>query len=152
MHWLISQNFDGEVASSLKEKVEFSLKLLFQEYNGGRDEVEVNSQKAQLNERGSDDPYGYNHFFQRTSSNKSELRKYLEEALEHSYRDLDILNWWKLNSGRFQILAKIAKDLLVIPVSIVASESAFSIGGRILDPYRSSLTPRMVEALICTQD
>ncbi|XP_029130253.1 zinc finger BED domain-containing protein RICESLEEPER 2, partial [Cajanus cajan] len=65
MHWLINQNFDGEVASSLKEKVESSLKLLFQEYNGGRDEIEVNSQEARFNEGGSDDPYGYNHFFQK---------------------------------------------------------------------------------------
>ncbi|XP_020229505.1 zinc finger BED domain-containing protein RICESLEEPER 2 [Cajanus cajan] len=152
MHWLISQNFDGEVASSLKEKVESSLKLLFQEYNGGRDEIEVNSQEARFNEGGSDDPYGYNHFFQRTSSNKSELSKYLEEALEESYVDLDILNWWKLNSGRFPILSKMGRDLLVIPVSTVAFESAFSTGGRVHDPYRSSPTPRMVEALICTQD
>ena len=38
------------------------------------------------------------------------------------------------------------------PISTVASESAFSTGGRILDEFRSSLTPFMVEALVCTQD
>nr|KYP74117.1 Putative AC transposase [Cajanus cajan] len=79
-------------------------------------------------------------FFQQTSSNKFELSKYLEEAL------------WKLNSGRFPILAKMTRDLLTIPISTVASEFAFSTEGRVLDPYHSSLTPRMVEALICTQD
>ena len=42
--------------------------------------------------------------------------------------------------------------MLVIPVSTVASESVFSTGGRVLDPYRCSLTPQMVEALVCTQD
>ncbi|XP_019190318.1 PREDICTED: zinc finger BED domain-containing protein RICESLEEPER 2-like [Ipomoea nil] len=46
----------------------------------------------------------------------------------------------------------IARDVLAIPISTVASESAFSTSGRVLDPFRSSLTPKIVEALVCTQD
>jgi len=42
--------------------------------------------------------------------------------------------------------------VLVVPVSTVASELAFSTGGRILDPFRSSLAPEMVQSLICTQN
>lgn len=42
--------------------------------------------------------------------------------------------------------------MLAIPVITVASESTFNSGGRVLDPYHNSLTPKMVEALICTQD
>lgn len=37
-------------------------------------------------------------------------------------------------------------------VSTVASESAFSAGGHVVDPYRSSLDPDMVQALVCTKD
>lgn len=43
-------------------------------------------------------------------------------------------------------------DILAIQISTVASESAFSTSGRVLDPYRTSLSTSIVEALICTQD
>ena len=49
-------------------------------------------------------------------------------------------------------LAHLAHDVLAIPVLIVASESVFSTSRRILDDFRSHLTPFMVEALVCTQD
>jgi hypothetical protein len=45
-----------------------------------------------------------------------------------------------------------ARDIMVIQVSTVASESIFSAGGRVIDPYRSRLHPEMVQALICTKD
>ena len=34
----------------------------------------------------------------------------------------------------------------------MASESAFSMASRVLDPFRSLLSPLMVEALICGQN
>ncbi|GAB2281718.1 hypothetical protein Dimus_039491 [Dionaea muscipula] len=53
--------------------------------------------------------------------------------------------------GRFPTLASIARDIFAIPASTVASESAFSTGGRVITDRRSSLLPRTVEALVCTQ-
>ncbi|CAN0903605.1 Putative AC9 transposase [Linum grandiflorum] len=44
------------------------------------------------------------------------------------------------------------RDIFGVPISSVSSESAFSTGGRILDSFRSSLTPSIVEALICSGD
>ncbi|GKB48976.1 ribonuclease H-like domain-containing protein [Tanacetum coccineum] len=49
-------------------------------------------------------------------------------------------------------LSLLARDVLAIPISTVASKSVFSTDGRVLDAFRSSLTPPVVESLICTQD
>ena len=57
-----------------------------------------------------------------------------------------------MNSERFPVLSKTARDVLAILISIVASKSVFSIGERVLDTFRSSLTPKIVEALICGQN
>ncbi|KAH7667126.1 Tam3-transposase (Ac family) protein [Dioscorea alata] len=75
---------------------------------------------------------------------KTELDKYLSEDCEDEEDDFRILSWWKINSHRFPVLSKLARDVLVVPVSTVASKAAFSTGGRVLDPFRSSLTPRIV--------
>ncbi|KAM0906370.1 hypothetical protein ACQ4PT_016796 [Festuca glaucescens] len=87
-----------------------------------------------------------------SSSSKSELDKFLAEEPEDDGPKFDILAWWKGNSSRFPVLACLARDVLAIPISTVASESAFSTGGCVLDDFRTSLTPFMVEALVCTQD
>jgi len=42
--------------------------------------------------------------------------------------------------------------VLAIPVSAVVSETTFSIDGRILDPFRSSLSPSTVQVLVCCQN
>ncbi|XP_052477915.1 zinc finger BED domain-containing protein RICESLEEPER 2-like [Gossypium raimondii] len=84
---------------------------------------------------------------------KSELDRYLGEDEEvNNSSSFDLLLWWKMNSPRFPILAQMARDILAIPILIVASKSAFSTVGCVLDSFRSSLTPIMVEALVCTQD
>jgi hypothetical protein len=75
-----------------------------------------------------------------TSSNKSELEKYLSEETEDPESKMDILAWWKVNSNRFLVLGHMARDVLAIPITTVASESAFSTGGRILDDFRTSRT------------
>ncbi|XP_077243079.1 zinc finger BED domain-containing protein RICESLEEPER 2-like [Tasmannia lanceolata] len=84
--------------------------------------------------------------------NKSQLDRYLSEDVEDDSDKFDILAWWKLHSPRFPILSEMARSVLAVPKSTVASESAFSTGGRVLDAFRSSLTPKIVQALVCTQD
>ncbi|CAL2260675.1 unnamed protein product [Prunus armeniaca] len=83
-----------------------------------------------------------------------EVDSYLTDPLAFVSKDVffDILMWWKLNGPKYPVLAAIAKDVLSIQPSTVASESCFSTGGRVIDAFRSSLTPRSVEALICMQN
>ena len=83
-------------------------------------------------------------------SKKSDLEIYLNEAVLEEDGDLDLLKWWKINSERFPLLSRMARDVLAVPISTVPSESCFIIGGRVLDAFRSSLTPKIVELLIYT--
>jgi hypothetical protein len=64
----------------------------------------------------------------------------------------DILSFWKGNQFRYPEVVAMALDILSVLVSIVTPESTFSVGGRVIDQYRSSLKPDIVEALVCTRD
>ncbi|XP_019150687.1 PREDICTED: zinc finger BED domain-containing protein RICESLEEPER 3-like [Ipomoea nil] len=87
------------------------------------------------------------------SSKETELQNLSEKLVEDEENvDFDVLRWLKVNSDRFPILSKMARDVLAVPISTVASESAFSTSDRVLDAIRSSLTPKIVEALVCAQD
>ncbi|KAJ1690673.1 hypothetical protein LUZ63_014828 [Rhynchospora breviuscula] len=48
--------------------------------------------------------------------------------------------------------ARLARDILAVPISTVASESTFSTAGRTLSPTRSSLNDESIEALVCAQN
>ncbi|XP_075669822.1 zinc finger BED domain-containing protein RICESLEEPER 1-like [Castanea sativa] len=87
---------------------------------------------------------------------KSDLDVYLEECVflysDDSDLDFDVLEWWKANNLKFCILSKMASDILSILITTVASGSAFSIGGRVIDVYRASLSTKTVQALLCGGD
>jgi hypothetical protein len=76
----------------------------------------------------------------------------LIDDVEKMNVNFDILNWWKVNSTKFSVIAQIAQDVLAIPITTVASESTFSTRGRVLNHFRSSLAPITIEALICSHN
>ena len=83
---------------------------------------------------------------------KTQLELYLEEPRIDMNAKVDILSFGKGNQFRYPELAAIIRDVLSIPISTVASESTFSVGGRVIDQFRSALKPDVVEALICNRD
>lgn len=82
----------------------------------------------------------------------TEIDTYLNEIPISRSSEFDILKWWIGNSSKYPILTRMARDVLAISTSSVASEYAFSIGGRIITSFRSSLAPETMEALVCLQD
>ena len=50
------------------------------------------------------------------------------------------------------MLSIIARDVLTVPMSIVASEAAFSADGRVVSKKRCNLSPEAIEAVVCLKD
>ncbi|CAL9020433.1 unnamed protein product, partial [Prunus brigantina] len=81
-----------------------------------------------------------------TSSQKSQLQLYLDEPKVDRKINLNVLDFWKANQFRYPELSILARDVLYIPIYTVTYEASFSVGGRVLDQYRSALKPENVEA------
>jgi hypothetical protein len=83
---------------------------------------------------------------------RTEREQYFVEDVETPSKTFDILMWWKVNSVKYPVLPEIARDVSTIPLTTVASKSAFSTRGRVINPCQSSLAPKTMEALRCSQN
>jgi hypothetical protein len=80
---------------------------------------------------------------------KSEFDRYLEDDYVLATKEnFNVLDWWKVAGIRYTTLRMIAHDIYAILVSIVASESALCISGRVLSEHHNRLTLDMLEALM----
>ncbi|GKV13314.1 hypothetical protein SLEP1_g24341 [Rubroshorea leprosula] len=165
VEFVFGKLYDRITVETLSYKVKSTLNKMFEEYctlGGFMDEDNSNSNRP--SSQGKDDEainddfsmfadlYEEKMSMENEEDGKNEVDLYLAEDKEKKSDKFHILNWWKVNSSRYPILSLIARDVFAVPMSTVASESAFSTGGRVLDPYRSSLSPKTVEILICTQN
>ncbi|TYI73131.1 hypothetical protein E1A91_D07G110000v1 [Gossypium mustelinum] len=85
------------------------------------------------------------------NDNSAYFRGYFDESDDYK-RYLNKSSTRSENSIRYNELSFLARDLLAIPISIVASESAFSMGKKVITPLRSSLKPKTVQAVVCLDD
>uniref|UniRef100_A0A1U7VWZ1 Zinc finger BED domain-containing protein DAYSLEEPER-like n=2 Tax=Nicotiana sylvestris TaxID=4096 RepID=A0A1U7VWZ1_NICSY len=148
----------GEEALHKIQEVQNHYFDLFQEYTSRVVASHESFQASSSNEVASvvegDRPSSFDRFVASSSANvdpRSDLELYLEEGVLPRTASLDSLSWRKTNGLKFPTLQKIARDLLAIPDSTVASESAFSTSGRLIILHRSRLHPTTLEALMCAR-
>jgi hypothetical protein len=66
--------------------------------------------------------------------------------------EFNALDWWKANTLKYQILSRLARDILPISITTVSSNFTFSAGGRVIDLHRSKLFIEIVQMLLCEAD
>ena len=89
-----------------------------------------------------------------SSNNTTDIDRYLsvETIPFEDNEDFEILEWWKKQQIKYPVLSVIARDVLTMPVSTVASEAAFSACGRVVSKKRYNLSPEAIEAVVCLKD
>ncbi|XP_031268837.1 zinc finger BED domain-containing protein RICESLEEPER 2-like [Pistacia vera] len=106
-----------------------------------RDGVKVVGEGSRATAERADDWDDFSQFLdvvETIEPTKLELDCYLGEGCHKYVGDpttFDALTWWKANSTKFLILSTMARDILVIPITTVASKSAFSANSRVIDTY-----------------
>ncbi|KAL1203556.1 Zinc finger BED domain-containing protein DAYSLEEPER [Cardamine amara subsp. amara] len=86
------------------------------------------------------------------SEMKTELDQYLEETLIPRSQEFNVLSWWRLNSTTYPTLAKMALDLLSVPLCTVSPDSVYDTEVKQMDSYRTSLPHVTLEAVLCSKD
>ena len=79
---------------------------------------------------------------------EDEVVKFLR-ATASADRGLDPLQWWKGNEDRFPTISLVARNIMAVQASSVASESAFSISGKLIVGDRGSLSDTSINACMC---
>ena len=65
---------------------------------------------------------------------------------------IDVLQWWKDIEYRYPQLSCMARDILSIPITSVASESFFSLGGKLLNKWRTCILLDTLKGLMTTHN
>ncbi|KAF7823786.1 zinc finger BED domain-containing protein RICESLEEPER 2-like [Senna tora] len=128
------------------DKIVATLQALFDHYK--ETPIETSSCSGDSTSNASTITYGggcedYDQFLSKkrmTQITKTELDLYLDEPNEKLEANIDILDFWRISASRFPKLSSMARDILAIPISNVASESTFSIGKKVINPWRSSMS------------
>ena len=83
-------------------------------------------------------------------SPQQKVKQEIDQYLTHPQLDIsgDPLEWWKSESVRYRILAKLAWKYLCLCTTSVPSERVFSCGGNVVTDKRTCLKPERVDSLV----
>lgn len=131
-----SKLYDEDDALRRINNVRSTMTSLFNEYGSGLP-VHENLAAGSSSTSGLGAFSDYDQYVQSTSSReeKSELELYLAEPVKKLNDNIDILDYWSKSAARYPQLARLARDILAVPVSSVASESAFSLSKKVTVPH-----------------
>ncbi|KAJ0845149.1 putative HAT dimerization domain, ribonuclease H-like superfamily, hAT-like transposase, RNase-H [Helianthus annuus] len=134
VEWTFERLYLEDECKIMVEDVKSKLKSLFDKYCNAykTSEAAMNSSKTSYNESSlyTNDFYACLNSRTMSIERKSELDEYLDEQnLKCMDPKFDALKWWSPHCSKFPVLSKMAKDIFGIPITTVASESAFSAGG-----------------------
>ena len=81
---------------------------------------------------------------------QQKVKQEIDQFLTHPQPDIsdDPLIWWKSESVRYPVLAKLARKFLCLCATSVSSERVFSCGGNIVTDKRTCLKPEKVDSLV----
>ena len=87
-------------------------------------------------------------------NNTTDIDRYLgvETISFEDNEDFDIFKWWKKQQIKYMVLSIIARDVLIVSMSTVASEAAFSTDGIVVSKKRCNLSAKAIEAVVCLKD
>ncbi|XP_065856651.1 zinc finger BED domain-containing protein DAYSLEEPER-like [Euphorbia lathyris] len=155
LQFAFEQIYGEEKGSVLLKNVKEAMFEMFDEYCKNSAQVTVVEQSNEVFNEDHKNFFMLSYKKQRleTGDKKSELESYLNDPTEDvDTDDFDVLKWWKSNSDRFPILARMARDILAIPKSTVRPDLAFNTNEKMLDEYKGGLEYEILQALICAQN
>jgi hAT family C-terminal dimerisation region/Domain of unknown function (DUF4413) len=138
VNFTFKRMYSTEEVGSRIEEVTKTLKSLYDKYSkdhrvkASRADVGSTTTTAPaVRARRDDDFYAFLKSMDVKNTSKLDLEVYLGESryvVEEEDVSFDVLKWWSQNCSKFPILSKLTHDVFCIPITTVASESAFRAG------------------------
>lgn len=147
--------FGSSLAQVQVNEVKNCLTSLYNEYVVVNTSTTESMPSASIDSHGGNEDDAFLEYLKKkigTRPRCTDLEDYLSQPPEPKPEKWDCLSWWNSKKDSYKILSLMARDILAIPITTVASESSFSAGTRVVDKYRASLSPETVEALMCGGD